>query len=83
MRSIQALAGLAQRTARRSVLLWATVVGDVAVVLSFADDMTPARLVSALTAVTGVAATVGLWITLRSPRAPLQLPVSAGQAPGT
>jgi O-antigen/teichoic acid export membrane protein len=67
MLQLSMLAGLAQRTARRAALLWATVVADVGVVLVTADSATPTRLVTTLVAVAAAAAAVALWVTLRGP----------------
>jgi len=82
MLQLSVLAGLAQRTAKRSLLLWATVVLDLAIVLAAGDDMTPTRLVVTLTAVAAVAATAGSWLTVRAPRAPVQPVLPAGHGPG-
>lgn len=65
------LAGLAQRNARRAILLWVTIGTDVAVALSMGGDATPTRLVVALASVTAAAAAVSLGLTLR--RAPAEL----------
>jgi O-antigen/teichoic acid export membrane protein len=78
---LSVLAGLAQRTAKRSLLLWATGVLDVAIVLAAGDDMTPTRLVATLTAVTAAAAGVGAWLTVRAPRAAVQPVLPAGHGP--
>ena len=78
---LSVLAGLAQRTAKRSLLLWATVVLDLAIVLAAGDDMTPTRLVATLTAVAAVAAAAGSWLTVRAPRAPVQPVLPAGHGP--
>lgn len=64
---LSVLAGLAQRTARRAALLWATVAGDVAIVLAIGGHATPTRVVAALASVTAVAATVALWVTVHGP----------------
>lgn len=61
------LAGLAQRTARRAALLWATAVAEVAVVLTASGDATPTRLVATLVAVTAPVAAIALWLTVRGP----------------
>lgn len=58
------LAGLAQRTARRATLLWATIAADLAVVLPTGADATPLRLAGTLVGVTGVSAVAGLWLTV-------------------
>jgi O-antigen/teichoic acid export membrane protein len=63
------LAGLAQRTARRAVLLWLTVAVDLAAVLGSSSGATPTRLVGTLTGIAGGAAAVAVWLTLRTPRA--------------
>ena len=78
---LSVLAGLAQRTAKRSLLLWATVVIDLVIVLAAGDDMTPTRLVATLTAVTAVAAAAGSWLTVRAPRASVQPVLPAGHGP--
>jgi O-antigen/teichoic acid export membrane protein len=64
---LSVLAGLAQRTARRAALLWATVAADVAVVLAVGADATPTRVVVALASITALSATVALWLTVRGP----------------
>lgn len=64
------LAGLAQRRARRTAVLWATIAADVALVLATSDEATPIRLVLTLVSVTGVAALIALWLTLRQVVAP-------------
>jgi O-antigen/teichoic acid export membrane protein len=61
------LAGLAQRTARRAALLWATVAADVAIVLGTGDSATPTRLVLTLVLVAGGSAAIALWLTVRRP----------------
>ena len=80
---LSVLAGLAQRTARRSLLLWATVAIDVSVVLAAGDDLTPVRLAATLAAVAAGAAAVGLWLTVRAPASPVHPAVAAGHAAGT
>jgi len=79
---LSVLAGLAQRTARRALLLWATIAVDLAVVLAAGDQMTPTRLVVTLSAVAGAAAAVGLWVTVRASGSEAQLPAPAGQGSG-
>jgi O-antigen/teichoic acid export membrane protein len=64
------LAGLAQRKARRAALLWVTIAADVVLVLATGDQSTPIRLVLTLVSVTGAAALVALWLTLRQVVAP-------------
>jgi O-antigen/teichoic acid export membrane protein len=75
------LAGLAQRRACRVVLLWATIVVDLAVVLGVGHVSAPDRLVITLVAITSGAAAVALWLTLRRP-ASAQGVASEGHAPG-
>jgi O-antigen/teichoic acid export membrane protein len=80
---LSVLAGLAQRTARRAAVLWATIVVDVAVVLAAEDAMTPTRLVVTLSIVAGAAAAVALWLTVREPGLTVAQPVSPeGHGPG-
>ena len=69
------LAGLAQRSARRATLLWATIVVDVAVVVAIGHDVTPTQLVATLLSVTSASALVALWLMLRQPA------LAAGQGP--
>lgn len=64
---LSVLAGLAQRTARRAALVWATIVADVAVVLSMGSAATPTRLVVALVTVASASAGVALWLAVRRP----------------
>jgi O-antigen/teichoic acid export membrane protein len=64
------LAGLAQRNARRAILLWITIGADVTVALIMGGNATPTRLVVTFASVTGVAAAVSLRLTLR--RAPAE-----------
>jgi O-antigen/teichoic acid export membrane protein len=59
------LAGLAQRTARRAALLWATVIADVVIVLVTDSHATPTRLVVTLVSVAAVVASIAVWLTLR------------------
>jgi O-antigen/teichoic acid export membrane protein len=65
MLQLSMLAGLAQRTARRAALLWATVVGDLVAVLATAASATPTRLVVTLVLVSALTAAVALWLTVR------------------
>jgi O-antigen/teichoic acid export membrane protein len=69
------LAGLAQRSARRATLLWATIIVDVVAVLVLGDDVTPTQLVLTLLSVTSAAALIALWLMLRQPAS------AAGQGP--
>ena len=74
MLQLSMLAGLAQRTARRAALLWATVAADITVVLATSRDASPTRLVVTLVSVAATATAVALWLTLRGPVGAKQLP---------
>ncbi|WP_375489756.1 hypothetical protein [uncultured Jatrophihabitans sp.] len=75
------LAGLARRSRRRAVLLWAMLVADVAVVLGIGAVNTPQRLVVGLICVAAVGAGVSLWLVLREPHA-MFAPDAPGHAGG-
>lgn len=74
MLQLSMLAGLAQRTARRAALLWATVAADIVVVLATSRDANATRLVVTLVTVAATATAVALWLTLRGPVGAKQLP---------
>ena len=61
------LAGLAQRQIGRIVLIWTTAIADVIAVLVAPGHMTPARVVSTLTVVAGVAAVAAVIVAVRAP----------------
>ncbi len=73
---LSVLAGLAQRSAGRAALLWATIVVDLAAVLGASASATPTRLVTTLVCVAAAAAAVALWITVRRPGLTVAQPVS-------
>jgi O-antigen/teichoic acid export membrane protein len=73
MLQLSMLAGLAQRTARRAALLWATIVADITAVLATSQDATPTRLVVTLVTVAAIATVIAVWLTIRGPEATVAL----------